>query len=557
MATPVAATYKKQPGTLTMAQNVMVWTPTASGVPGLKIPLATIKSQMQTPVNAPKVMLRLIVVDGGGVQSNYEFRFTSPNALPERDTFRDAITHFMASSSTPSSGGGTTPPSGGSTPAPASKSRSTPTPSATPVASVRAITDLPLAQEIKLRADLLRQHRPLARLHQELVRNGHVGEQDFWESRKHLLQTAAMQGSQKRGQSSAWLADVRPQTDKNGEMRFTLTPQKIQSIFLQYPSIEAAYKLNISEQEFWRRYFQSQFFHRMRSKSAARDAAAAKDDIFDQCLEEEQEALAPNKRLRLHGVPQALNLEATESDKLDENGNAPDRTMRHVDESVPIIRRFNRHSELVLRALQLRGPASTAGSLEKEITLDDLAVHQVVDALPLHLSNQDQYHQGRLGAFATANGGGHEMNGHNVGDLVGEITAWRVALGDGLNLERLHLSAKELSSYTTRSVRGKRTADQLEETLPAEFLAKVKEIQSTGNELLRHYWSSVRGVMTSEKRAKMRRMTDALHTLVGERGVALRRQIESASDVQQLAKLDLLNMLDTAMHTYERAFAPR
>jgi hypothetical protein len=108
----------------------------------------------------------------------------------------------------------------------------------------------------------------------------------------------------------------------------------------------------LSEGEFWKRYFQSRFFHRSRS---GRGANEPDDEIFDKALEEdEEETKSAPKRIKLDHINRLVDLSTTEEDHL-ESYLTPDGTMnagktKESKEAMPLIRRFNRYAQRVLNS---------------------------------------------------------------------------------------------------------------------------------------------------------------------------------------------------------------
>lgn len=108
----------------------------------------------------------------------------------------------------------------------------------------------------------------------------------------------------------------------------------------------------LSEGEFWKRYFQSRFFHRSRS---GRGANEPDDDIFDKALEEdEEETKSAPKRIKLDHINRLVDLSTTEEDHF-EPFTTPDSTMaagktKESKEAMPLIRRFNRYAQRVLNS---------------------------------------------------------------------------------------------------------------------------------------------------------------------------------------------------------------
>lgn len=97
----------------------------------------------------------------------------------------------------------------------------------------------------------------------------------------------------------------------------------------------------MSEQSFWKSYFQSRMFHRDRTTPTPSITTTA-SDIFDKYEQEET-------IVKLDGYEGNRIVDLTMSERVE--GNRPDITMQpgKVSEAKPLIKRFNRHSELVLR----------------------------------------------------------------------------------------------------------------------------------------------------------------------------------------------------------------
>ncbi|KAJ2338441.1 RNA polymerase II transcription factor B subunit 1, partial [Coemansia sp. RSA 2618] len=142
------------------------------------------------------------------------------------------------------------------------------------------------ADDIKLRQEVLSKNSDLAKVHKSLVISGLVPEDEFWSTRKHILETYAIQSQLRKGESSTWL-DLAPTTQETGNFKYTITPNVARRIFKEYPQVKRAYVENVphavGEKEFWKRFVASQFFNRGRST----DAFKGRDKIFDKCVDEE------------------------------------------------------------------------------------------------------------------------------------------------------------------------------------------------------------------------------------------------------------------------------
>ncbi|KAI8089696.1 uncharacterized protein BX664DRAFT_262079, partial [Halteromyces radiatus] len=327
----------------------------------------------QTPKESPKVLFK--IVTNHPEPKVYTFQFISPKGLIEREGIKAQVTELWAKARgatpsamgtpaplTPSAGIGspgtpsaaTTPsaaqsplgnssvastpqlqpstpqqlPTGASTPSSTAATPATGTPS--PASSGMSLSR---KQEFKDRKELLSSSRELQKLHMELVVSGKiVSEEEFWSSayvkryRQKLKLDAVSREGRLKGRSSR-MVELKPGQQEGSDVKYTLTSQTIHNIFTEYPSA-------------------SEFFHR--SRTGSRSQLTPYDDIFDQCLQEEDDenAKAPDIS-KMDRIKRTIDLEASIEDHI-EGGNAPDFTMvagRNA-QILPLIRRFNRHANL-------------------------------------------------------------------------------------------------------------------------------------------------------------------------------------------------------------------
>uniref|UniRef100_A0A5F8GAK6 BSD domain-containing protein n=1 Tax=Monodelphis domestica TaxID=13616 RepID=A0A5F8GAK6_MONDO len=148
---------------------------------------------------------------------------------------------------------------------------------------------------------------------------------------------AASNHKQDVGISSAFLADVCPQTDGCNSLRYNLTSDIIDSICRTYPIVKLKHAENVphnmTEKVFWARFFQSHYFHRDQLNIGSQH-------LFAECAKMDEKGL---KTVVSLGVKNPLlELTALEDKSLDEgygeNNNAA------------IIKRFNHHNAMVLAA---------------------------------------------------------------------------------------------------------------------------------------------------------------------------------------------------------------
>mmetsp|Transcript_34679 Transcript_34679/g.117563 ORF Transcript_34679/g.117563 Transcript_34679/m.117563 type:complete len:519 (+) Transcript_34679:155-1711(+) len=137
------------------------------------------------------------------------------------------------------------------------------------------------AAENALRADALARDGALRAEHREFVGGGVVCEADFWAARPPLATPAH---AVKAAPSNELLVDAPagggpPSSRSRKELSFALSREKIDFLFDAYPAVRRAHAAHVpndmSEEQFWVKYFQSRYF--WRDKGAAVNNATPDD----------------------------------------------------------------------------------------------------------------------------------------------------------------------------------------------------------------------------------------------------------------------------------------
>lgn len=219
-------------------------------------------------------------------------------------------------------------------------------------------------------------NKELLTLHKELVLGGMMSEEEFWDTRQPLLALEAAQESQLKGMSSTMTSELRPSAGMGGEIKYTLTPSIIHSIFIQYPTLRTAYQEwvgpeKMSEKEFWTLYFSSKLFNKESSNNAKNplDAYIVADDAT---LAANEPSPTPASTAAAAGpIHPLLNVLASAEDH-------PTTLLAFTTtddaKTMSLIRKLNRHSELVLKTnlSSVESPQLPATELKKKMTIDDL-----------------------------------------------------------------------------------------------------------------------------------------------------------------------------------------
>ncbi|KAJ3415519.1 RNA polymerase II transcription factor B subunit 1 [Chytridiales sp. JEL 0842] len=501
-------TYSKTNGNLRLGSKEISWTATDQSR-NVTIPYETIKTQLVNVVSSKSSKVLLKVTQWGtGEQGevNYNFQFVGADPVADREKVKEVLAvHISAQRANPSAAG----PCG-----------------------AQAANNTITYHDIPLRQALLAKDKELSKLHRELVISGTISEADFWSSRQHLLANQNWESSQKKGTSSASLADIKPAAEGT-DLKYTLTPEIIHSIFIQYPSVYAAYQKNVpeklTEKEFWTKYFSSKFFHRSRLPGQVPDD----DDFFKDYINEDEDDYNPTpKKLKYDASNKLLDLSTTAEDHL-ETGNSPDITMRAgtVRSALPLIRRLNRHSTVVLKPARNFKPASAGALYNDETKLDDLLPPQASPQVILEISHD-------LKKSDLASSFTKDIASEKLDDFKASIASWTLELPKTL-IEKEGGAAIN-KALDLASDKQKRKGPSCKESGSNTVADDVLSLHAMASELLRHFWSASRKNDPSSV-AKAQRILESLK--------AFQERIDAAS----VASLEYTWILDNLNNCIQQA----
>ncbi|XP_076471070.1 general transcription factor IIH subunit 1-like [Babylonia areolata] len=310
--------HKKSEGTLYMMGERMAWMLDSKNVFSVSHLYADIKVQKISPDSKDKVQLQVVMHDG----SASTFQFANPKGRPAQQADRDAVKELLQQL------------------LPQFKRK--------------------ISSELEVKNRLLQEDPELFQLYKDLVVSQVITADEFWASRSHKFSNSAKNDSkQNTGVSPAFLADIKPQTDGANGLKYNLTADIIESIFKTYPMVKKKHAEcvphSLSESEFWTRFFQSHYFHRDR-------IAINSKDIFSECAKKDEEEI----RQEIHQKVSNPLVDLTEiKDAAAEEefrGIMEDTRASTSVSNQSLIRRFNHHSTMVLRACQGEPPASASSS---------------------------------------------------------------------------------------------------------------------------------------------------------------------------------------------------
>ncbi|MCJ1230856.1 RNA polymerase II transcription factor B subunit 1 [Toensbergia leucococca] len=400
-----SAAYKKKDGTLTLSkdQSSVSWTPVAppGASPAITLAVSSITNLQQTPVNNPKVMLKIFAQAPG--TANIEphiFSFTSPTtARAEADAIKDALSKVIQLAKT-----GTdvlaAPGGGGASAALAISSA---------IASVPGggrdqnflYDDERLKSDGNLQQSLLMADPSLSKTFVESLRtkpdsitNSQFTSQ-FWSARVHLLRAHAIEKTQARGAYNV-LSSIKPKTVDN-TTTLSISKEQIQLIFNQHSLVKKVYDEcvpGISEEKFWSRFFQSRLFKKLKGEKLSESDPL--DPVLDKYLNHDEDADRA-RRLMESNVPHIIDIEGNEENHSQRKGNQPDLTMRPTSvDKVPIIRTLNTLSEKILLHVTPNDvdPSLPIGMDEETfntLALQDLQADAEENRVTLNIKDQSRF----------------------------------------------------------------------------------------------------------------------------------------------------------------------
>lgn len=235
---------------------------TATNVPWMQVA----KHQV-SPANHPKSLLKIVLADGS---KPLTFQFSN---RPDLEKARKEISQQIQQIRSQSQPYLASPTSlSGSKRRYSDGIKST----AAPLATVGKTThtsfgELDPTSLAVTRSSLLAGNPSLRAQHQYLVQESQtVDEEDFWKTHQDLLEEeyARISGIARAGTSSLLQSHLSTLTG-----RITLGVEEMRQIFIMYPAVHKAYEekvpLELSDEQFWRKYLESEYFHRDRGKIGA------------------------------------------------------------------------------------------------------------------------------------------------------------------------------------------------------------------------------------------------------------------------------------------------
>jgi len=268
--------YKKQEGSLTCSSTHLTFRPAvdqaensaSSAAAGLTtLEWKNVAKHQVSPVTYPKAMLKIIFIANDSSKSK-SITFQMSNRSELERIRKDITTRLQTVKAAGNSVGNNS-----------SKKRPHGELSTAATTTTTSFGTMDPTAVAVTRSALLAANAALRQQHKYLVtdENSTVSEDDFWKTHQHLLEEeyARISGLAKAGTSS----ELQSHLPSSG--RVTLGVQEMRQIFILYPAVHKAYEekvpLELSDEQFWRKYLESEYFHRDRGRlgTAARNHAPA------------------------------------------------------------------------------------------------------------------------------------------------------------------------------------------------------------------------------------------------------------------------------------------
>eukprot|EP00474_Spongospora_subterranea_P010201 CRZ10659.1 hypothetical protein [Spongospora subterranea] len=341
--------------------------------------------------------------------------------------------------------------------------------------------------EAQIRALLLARDPMLRRAYHEVVEESKlISSAEFWRTREHLLELERHSTQAQRvGLSSAMLAAVQPTTNgaSAGVVAYTLSSGAIVEILAKHPAVRRAYEEyvpeQLTEQEFWTKYFQSQYFKRARDHFVG---AVAEDsvlnpihDIFSHFEEQPSEGDSADQSLKpAVTLNRMVDLSLNEREQEEQEGKGILSTRERS--RMELIKEFNNHSKIVLSTAGKHTDTSeviTERTCFEANELDLTKSHVSSAPMPVPLRQMDESFR-FVKAEAAEIFNDNRVISHGFPPILTQLT------------HQCRTTDKKSSAKSAFVIFN---ADQPDERIPDKILEAVKSRTIKATELLRHFWS--------------------------------------------------------------------
>uniref|UniRef100_A0A672KFE3 General transcription factor IIH subunit 1 n=1 Tax=Sinocyclocheilus grahami TaxID=75366 RepID=A0A672KFE3_SINGR len=435
---------RKQDGTLYLMAERIAWGPEGKDRFTVSHLYADIRCQKISPDGKAKIQLQLVLHTGESTTFHFSNEST---ALKDRDVAKELLQQLL----------------------PKFKKKAN--------------------KELEEKNRMLQEDPVLFQLYKDLVVSQVISAEEFWANRLSLNSvehSLSNNNKQEVGISAAFLADIRPQTDGCNGLRYNLTTDIIESIFRTYPTVKQKYAENVphnmTEKEFWTRFFQSHYFHRDRINTGLQD-------IFSECAKEDEKGL---KSMVTQGVKNPMvDLLSLEDKTLDEvracHGAGAECVCLCLHVEAPSDQASETSStDGNSRDSDLFQPPLKKVKLQEAIEYDDLQGDSVRKTISLNLKKSDRYSHGPIPLQSQHYSTSQDII-NSISIIQHEMRSYKPRLTQVMSSSAASSAITALSpGGVLMQGGGQQTINQL---VPTDVQSELKHLYTAAGELLRHFWS--------------------------------------------------------------------
>lgn len=208
-------------------------------------------------------------------------------------------------------------------------------------------------KELEEKNRILSENPALLQLYRDLVITQVITPEEFWSQHAPKYAPRNVNNNQNTGVPGNFLVNIKPEVDGCNSVKYNLNYETINCIFKTYPAVRKKHleyvPNKMTESEFWKKFFESHYFHKDRINLGA-------NDIFSECAKYDEQEL--KKEVKTLDNNSLVNLNAIEDVDIAEGyGLSDDTTKTHNLIHESIIKRFNQHSINVLKTSKMHSSA--------------------------------------------------------------------------------------------------------------------------------------------------------------------------------------------------------
>ncbi|CAB3977029.1 Hypothetical predicted protein [Paramuricea clavata] len=510
--------YKKNKGKLKLLSDKIIWTADGADKPRLSYAYSDIKVQRISPEGSSKIQLQTVLHDG----TSYSFHFVN-NAYSgaerrDRDEVKDLLAQLI----------------------PAHRKKAN--------------------KDLEEKTKLLQDNPDLYQLYKDLVVGDIITAEEFWANRANGQMSGSDIGStdvQTIGLSSGFLSEVKPESSGCNELRYNLDADTIAAIFKTYPAVKKKHLENVpdqmTEKEFWTRFFQSHFFHRDRQKTSS--------DLFLECANHDEQEFLQQK---LSNFYDRL-LDISEASPVSEQGYGHTKSSDTSDQknkSDNLFRRFNHQSSMVLKSYANVSsksvnenstnnegePPSKQARLREMVTYEDLEEETTTKSAVLKIKDKNQFCHGvgvetaKPSQYDTSYTNGTDNHTSYTLKCTLDVRSWQPDLTNALSSD---CACEVLTEFSPGGLFMRDTATEINNRGQQSVHTELRQHYNAITELLRHFWSCF-PVTSTFLEEKVERMAKCLEKY---RDIKLHKFISSLEN--PTCGEHLTKMIDIAISKYQ------